>query len=130
MKIEEVRKMFRGDEKRKYRRLELALPIEVRKIGPPLEPIIEEATTTNVSLGGTYFKTRTRKDVKPEQDVYISISVPREMRRQFPFSRLAGKARVVRVEDLPGNALDPLAKQGIALEFSGDLISLAAVQRI
>ncbi len=120
--------MFRGYEKRKYRRLGLTLPIEVRKIGPPAEPIFEEATTSNVSLGGAYFRTRTRKHVRPEEGVYISISIPRETARQFPFSRLAGKARVARVEELPGNELDPLAKQGIALEFSSDLIVLSAVQ--
>ena len=119
--------MFRGYEKRKYGRLELTLPIEVRKIGPPLELIFEEATTTNVSLSGAYFKTRIWKDVRPEEGVYISISIPREMRRHFHFSRLAGKAKVVRVEDLPGNALDPLAKQGIAIEFSSESISLSAV---
>ena len=119
--------MFKGYEKRRYKRLELALPIEVRKISPPAELIFEEATTTNVSLSGAYFKTRIWKDVKPEEGVYISISVPREMRRYFPFSRLAGKAKVVRVEDLPGDELDSLARQGLAIEFSSESISLAAV---
>ena len=119
--------MFRGYEKRKYRRLELALPIEVRKIGPPAELIFEESTTTNVSLGGAYFKTRIWKDVRPKEGVYISISIPREMTRHFHFSRLAGKARVVRVEELPGDELDPLARQGIAIEFGSESISLATV---
>ena len=120
--------MVRTFDRRKYRRFSLQLPIEVRKVEAPAELIFEKATTTNISMGGAYLKAQGRMEVGPQAGVYISISVPREMHRDFPFSRLAGKARVARVEDLPGNELDPLAKQGIALEFSSDLIVLSAVQ--
>lgn len=120
--------MARTFENRKHRRFSFRLPIEVRKAEAPTELIFEEATTTNISMGGVYFEARGRMEVGPQAGVYISISVPREIRKDFPFSRLVGKARVVRAEELPGNELDPFARQGIALEFSSDLIFLSAVQ--
>lgn len=114
-------------ERRSHERLDIVLPIEVRRRGKEIagEMIFEEAKTVNLSFGGVYFKTSFRKPIDLGEDVSVSISVPREKLRFFPFSRLVGRARIIRVEDLPGNALDPLAKQGIALEFS-DLTTLVA----
>lgn len=113
-------------ERRSHERLDIVLPIEVRMRREEMvgEMMFEEAKTVNLSLGGVYFRTSFRKPIDVGEDVSVSVSIPRGKFRFFPFSRLVGRARVVRVEDLPGNALDPLAKQGIALEFSGDLISL------
>lgn len=121
-----------GAERRRHERLDIALPIEVRRRGKEMagEMIFETATTVNLSFGGVYFKTHFRKPIDTGEHVSVAISVPREKFRFFPFSRLVGRARVVRIEELPGNALDPLAKQGIALAFSSDLISLAAVRHI
>ena len=117
--------MARTFERRKHRRFDIRLSIEIRKVEAPSELIFEEATTANISRGGTYFKAPGWVDVYPQAGLYISISVPREMKKDFPFSRVVGKARVVRVEELPGSELDPLAKQGVALEFSYELIFLA-----
>lgn len=115
-------------EKRKHRRLNLALPIEVKKLEAPDEVMFEQAQTSNLSLGGAYFKTQVWKDVRPQEGVYVSISVPRDVSKDFPFSRLVGKARIVRVEMLLENKVDRLAKQGIAIEFTSDFVFLSAVQ--
>lgn len=115
-------------ERRKHRRLSIALPMEVRKLEDAGEVMFEQAKTSNISLGGAYLKTRVWKDMRPQEGVYVSISVPRDVSKDFPYSRLVGKARIVRVEMLLENKVDRLAKQGIGIEFSSDFVFLSAVQ--
>ncbi len=104
---------MRGDsfvEKRRYKRLDLSLPARIRRVSKDGKEEIQDVTTINVSFKGAYVMEIGLKGIKPEDKLSISISVPRDEARDFPFSRLIGKTRVVRVE-----------KDGVALEFNEDI---------
>ncbi|MFC1509408.1 PilZ domain-containing protein, partial [Candidatus Omnitrophota bacterium] len=73
----------------------------------------QECTTLNVSFNGAYVTDISNKSIKPEDNIKVLLSVPRDEARDFPFSRLVGKAKVVRVED-----------DGLALEFDKDMSRL------
>ena len=93
-------------EKRSFKRLDLSLPTELRRETRDGNWESQEGVTLNVSYNGAYVSDISNNNIKPEDTLAVSLSVPRDDARDFPFSRIAGKARVVRVE-----------KDGIALEF-------------
>ena len=87
--------------------------------------VFEPGETKDVSLAGVYFTTPAWQDVQPQEILTVSVSVPREQSRDFPFSRLAGRGRVVRVDALSGETPDE-RRLGIAVEFAEDLSILTA----
>ena len=107
--------MKAGDfvEKRKHKRLDLFLPVMLGGISNQGKVKEREGVTVNVSYNGAYIGDVKLEDINSNDILKISISVPREEARDFPFSRLAGKARVVRVD-----------KDGIAVEFNKDVSRL------
>ena len=100
-------------ERRKHRRMNLPLLVEGRRREDGREAF-ERATTTDISMGGAYLKTSDFPGIGADDVISVSVSIPRQLADKFPFSRIVGKARVIRVE-----------KQGIALEFAPDMIFLA-----
>ena len=88
--------------------------------------VFETGETKDVSLAGVYFTTPAWQDVRPQELLTLSVSVPREQSRDFPFSRLVGRGRVVRVEPLHGEVPDAARRLGIAVEFADDLTVLSA----
>ena len=106
--------MERSFERRKYKRVALSIPAMVRDPQDVQRLMLEEASTVNISQGGAYLRTGDRPEISPGEEVNIHISIPRSEANIFPFSRLAGKAKVVRIE-----------KEGMALKFDDDLIFLA-----
>ncbi len=103
-------------ERRLFQRVELSLPISVRWRDSSGEEKTVAASTSNISYTGAYFKTPEVKSIKREDVLSVAVAIPRESSRDFPFSRLVGKARVVRIEE---------KLQGIALEFARDFTRLA-----
>ena len=99
------------NEKRKSRRLDLSIPMSIRHKSDNGEEKTQEGLTINVSYNGAYLVDISLKDISPKDKINISLSVPRDDARDFPFSRVIGKAKVVRVD-----------KEGVALEF-GDEVS-------
>ena len=100
-------------EKRRFKRLDLSLPMKIRRtLGNGKEEALD-GLTANVSFNGAYVVDMHLTDINPEDKLNISITVPKDETRDFPFSRIAGKARVIRVE-----------KDGIALEFVEDISRL------
>lgn len=98
-------------EKRRFKRLDLSLPAQLKRTKQDEKEEALEGVTINVSYGGAYISDIDIKDPMDANDTLtVSLSVPRDDTRDFPFSRIAGKARVVRVE-----------KEGIALEFNEDI---------
>jgi len=93
-------------EKRRWKRLDLSLPINIARISGRGKEKAQDGITINVSYNGTYVVDIDIKDIKAEDRLNISLSVPRDDARDFPFSRVVGKARVARVD-----------KDGVALEF-------------
>jgi len=104
--------MRAGDfvEKRKFKRLDLSLPMTLKRASDREKQEEQEGVTLNVSYNGAYVVDINIKAIKSKDMLSISLSVPRDDARDFPFSRFIGKARVVRIE-----------KEGIALEFTEDI---------
>ena len=114
-----------GFERRKHRRMNLLLSVEGRRREDGWE-VFERATTSDISLGGVSLKTSGFQGVRVDDVISVSVSVPRQLADKFPFSRIAGKARVVRVEEPPPPQKDEVsAERGIALEFAPDMVFLA-----
>lgn len=100
-------------DKRKFKRLDLSIPMTLKRISSDGKENTVTGLTSNISYNGTYVREANIKDLKPEENLHISLSVPRDDTRDFPFSRLTGKARVVRVE-----------KDAVALEFNENMSRL------
>lgn len=111
-------------EKRKDKRLDLSLPIQAKRAREGPEAPFRGGVTRNVSVGGVCFEVSSWREIKLGDVVTISISVPREFSHIFPFSRLAGKARVVRIEEMAPDEFYEAERQGIALEFGSDFVML------
>ena len=100
-------------EKRRTKRLAMSLPMKLRRVTGEGKWEAVEAVTSNVSYNGAYVTDIDLKDIKPSDSLHITFSVPRDEARDFPFSRIIGKARVVRAED-----------ETCALEFNEDISRL------
>ena len=75
----------------------------------------------DLSTGGVYLSSYSAVHLKKGDILRVSIPIPRESRRRFPFSRVVGLARVVRVREL---SAAPQSQLGLALEFLGQQIRL------
>jgi hypothetical protein len=115
-KIYKEVKMRSGNfvEKRRSKRLDLSLPANIRYASQDKEEALE-GVTLNVSFNGAYVGNISLKNIQPNETVKICITVPRDETRDFPFSRIIGKARVVRIE-----------KDGVAVDFDDDISRLFA----
>ena len=100
-------------EKRRFKRLGLSLPMMLRRVTGSGKEEAVEAVTSNVSYNGAYITDIDLKNIGPNDNLHVSLSVPRDDARDFPFSRITGLARVVRAEN-----------GACALEFSEDVSRL------
>ncbi|MBI2173743.1 MAG: hypothetical protein HYU33_00900 [Candidatus Omnitrophica bacterium] len=90
-------------------------------------PLIELATK-NISLAGVYVEAEEGQVPAVNEIVVTTISIPEEERRAFPFARLVGRSRVVRVKPLPSSQNTSSKKRyGIALEFGSDMTALSGI---
>ena len=107
--------MKMGDflEKRRFKRLGLSLPMKLRRVTEEGKGDIIEGITSNVSYEGAYVVNIDLRNIKPNDRLHITLSVPRDDARDFPFSRITGNARVVRSEN-----------EACALEFNEDVSRL------
>ncbi len=115
-------------ERRRNRRVDLQIPIEVRRAEPEGAPYAEHAKTLNVSLSGVYFEVPPGDRYAPDDVVVVSIEIPEARYQKFPCTRLAGRSRVVRIDELPEGRRQgerPGKRQGVALEFSENLTVLS-----
>ncbi len=100
-------------EKRRFKRLDLSLPMRLRRVTGDGKEDVKEGVTINVSFNGAYIIDIDIKDIKPKENLHITLSVPRDEARDFPFSRVVGEAKVIRVD-----------KEGVALEFDENVSRL------
>ena len=106
-------------DRRQRRRIKLAVPVRVCRVtaeqGAPSS--YYTGLSTDLSPGGVYVTTREGECVVPGEVLTVSIAIPWEARRAFPFSHIMGSSRVIRVEPIEtaeGN------QTGLALAFCGD----------
>ena len=111
-------------ERRRGRRADIQAPILIRRLDTAEPEAFTELVVKNISLAGVYFETAEKDAYHVDQVVITSVSVPEGQRHDFPFTRIAGRSRVVRVEPLP-SASDG-ARYGIALEFGFDITALTS----
>ena len=114
-------------ERRRGRRVSLQAPLLIRRIGTREPGSFKEETTSNISLAGVYFETEQPDSYAPNEVVMASVSVPEAQRREFPFTRLAGRSRVVRVNALPQQEPEGRRRCGVAIEFGHDVTALTTI---
>ena len=113
------------NDRRRERRVAMKASLLLRRLGRTDPSESREITVENVSLGGLYFETDRPDGLVPNDQVLASVSIPETERREFPFARLAGRSRIVRVQELPSA---PGAKRfGVALEFGRDATALTSI---
>ncbi len=114
-------------ERRRGRRVQLQAPMLIRRTTTPGPEPFEEEVTRDISIAGIYFETE-RGAYAVNDCVVTSVTIPDAQRRTFPFTRLAGRSRVVRVKP-PGPELGTSTRKrfGVALEFGDDCTILTAL---
>jgi hypothetical protein len=105
----------RSDERRKYSRLHLDLPIHISGTDAAGRTLEENSLTVNVSARGAYFTSQT--PFRAPMELSVSISVPYSVWGKLPFPRLEAPAKVVRVESPPFSGPSESEKWGVAVCF-------------
>ncbi len=115
-------------ERRRGRRVNLNAPLLIRRVEAAQPEPFAQAVTKEVSLTGLYFEYEADEEsgYRINDVVMASISLSDPQQREFPFSRVAGRGRVVRVDALPADKSGAPKRFGIALEFGNDVTALAA----
>jgi len=115
-------------ERRRGRRAALEVPVLIRRsAGTGRSEAFTEEGVRNISLAGIYFETEAGERYPLDEVFITSVSVPESQTRHFPFSRIAGRGRVVRVRELSPTGSSGKKRFGIALEFSEDVTALTAI---
>ena len=116
-------------ERRGQRRIQLSVPVEFGKGSGGKGELMyfSSGQSLNVSARGVRFVTREPGPFTPGEVLAVSIEIPWEDRRVFPFSRIVGFGRVLRIEEE-----GPQTKEGgqrrLALEFcQNDITLLGAI---
>jgi len=117
-------------DRRRGRRADVRAPLVIRRIGESTgEPMKREEVTKNISLAGVYFEIEGENPYAINDAVMTSVSIPLPQTRAFPFTRVAGRSRVVRVNELSQARTGAGKRYGIALEFAEDISALTALPR-
>ena len=113
-----------GIERRRERRAGVEAPLLIRRVG---DQSWKEKITKDVSLAGVYFEEALADPAYAVDDTFMtSVSIPASQRRNFPFTRLAGSGRVVRIRKLQELGIEGQKRVGVALAFGGALTVLTA----
>ena len=115
-----------SEERRRGRRVSLEAPVLIRRVVEQEPSVFTEHRARNISLAGVYFETDAKNSYAINDSLITSVSIPEPQRREFPFTRLAGRGRVVRINELPPSDSAGQQRFGIAVEFSDDLTALTA----
>lgn len=114
-------------ERRRGRRVELEAPLVIRRVSTGSPGPVNEEVTHNISLAGVYFETEQTDAYAVNETLLSSVAIPESLRREFPFTRVAGRSRVVRIKELPSEEGTGRKRVGIALEFGEDVTALTAI---
>ncbi len=114
-------------ERRRGRRVDLQAPLLIRRIGTREPGPFKEETVANISLAGVYFETEQPDSYTANDVMMTSVSIPEAQRREFPFTRLAGRSRVAWIKELPPGAPEGRKRFGVAIEFGNNVTALTAI---
>ena len=114
-------------ERRRGRRVELEAPLVIRRVSTGSAGPANEEVISNISLAGVYFETEQSDAYAVNETLISSVSIPESKRHEFPFTRVAGRSRVVRIKELPQEEEAGRKRVGIALEFGEDVTALTAI---
>lgn len=114
-------------ERRRGRRAAVQAPVLIRRMDAWASGAFREETTQDVSLLGVSFRTAEATAYAVNDLVIASVSIPESQAREFPFARLAGRARVARVQALAPSQTPDGQPIGVALEFSPNVTALTVV---
>ena len=120
----------RSPNRRHWPRVKLSVPVVIKRRGEGSGGAADSHTVQSIDLspGGCYLTVREGKTFAPEELLSVSVGIPWEARHRFPFSRLMGSCRVVRVDQVP---MDDGIAQGVALAFCGiDAVTMLGTARI
>ena len=118
--------MRSGMERRRYRRLPLSTPILMRGTKENMQAPFQEGMTKNLSLAGTCCTLPPGNMFEVDEVVTLSVAIPYELRNNFPFSRLAGRGRILRVEEKPNLGASDSKVRTLAIEFADNISALTA----
>lgn len=108
----------RSENRRRHARVGLSVPVQFGR-GREQEKASALAyvgQSRDVGTGGVYLTTQGSGSFVPGDILNVSIPIPWEAQRGFPFSRITGIGRVVRVE-----------AQGVAVEFCRHQLTMLGV---
>ena len=114
-------------ERRREKRVAVQAPMLIRRIATGEEEPFVEQRTGNVSLGGLYFEAEEGATYAAHQTVVASVSIPQATTRDFPFRRLAGRGRIVRIEKVPHRGQGGPRRMGVAVEFGDDVTAFTGI---
>lgn len=117
-------------ERRGQRRIQFSASVEFGKGSRGKGELIyfSSGRSSDVSTTGVRFVTREPGPFTPGEVLAVSIEVPWETRRVFPFSRIVGFARVVRVLEEEPRSEEEGGQRDVALEFcEGETMLLGAI---
>ena len=110
-------------DRRRWPRVRLAVPVRLSRGagggGGAVSAVLGQSV--DISPGGVSLTAEEGGVFVPGEVLTVSVSIPWESRRTFPFSRIVGTSRVVRVE--PPGAAD-LGPRRFALAFSEGGVTL------
>ena len=124
---EENRSESTQAERRRGRRANVQAALTIRRHGAAETEPLKERLIENISLAGVYFETEDHEPFRVNDVVLASVSIPESNRREFPFTRLAGRSRVVRVSELPSKTAGGGKRFGVALEFGDNITALTTI---
>ena len=113
-------------ERRRGRRVHLQAPVLIRRAGAREPGLTREEVAQNISLAGVYFESEHAESYTLNDMLIASVTIPEARRRDFPFTRVAGRSRVVRIHELPEAGSAGRKRVGVALEFGDDITALTA----
>jgi hypothetical protein len=110
----------RSYDRRARHRVDLKVPVQFCRgaVGEVAGEWSMTGQTSNLSTGGVYLTTGEEGPFVPGEMLTMSVAIPWQLRRTFPFSRIVGSCQVIRAEEFPDAV--PKRQWGLALEFCGN----------
>ena len=112
-------------ELRRGRRINLQASVLLKPAAAGAAAPFDERPVDNISLAGVYFEIEGVNPYAVNDVIITSVAIPESQRRDFPFTRLVGRGRVVRVDELPPQ--NDRKRFGVALQFGADVTALTTV---